>query len=104
MSPRISSEKTPTVSVFSSAGGTKTSAYRNSFQDNVKANKAAPITAGPAHAGHRDRQQDPDQGLQPVAPVEHRALLDLLRHRPEIAHEDPGAERDQEGRVGDDER
>src|SRR5260370_39513396 len=48
MSPRMSSEKTPTVSVFSSAGDTKTRAYRNSFQDRVKANRAAQITPGTA--------------------------------------------------------
>ena len=48
MSPRMSSEKTPTVMVFSSAGETKTSAYRNSFQDSVKANRAAQITPGTA--------------------------------------------------------
>ena len=48
MSPRISSENTPTVMVLSSAGETKTSAYRNSFQDSVKANSAAQITTGTA--------------------------------------------------------
>src|SRR5437762_13923442 len=48
MSPRISSENTPTVMVLSSAGETKTSAYRNSFQDSVKANCAAQITPGTA--------------------------------------------------------
>src|SRR5438876_702401 len=48
MSPRISSEKTPTVMVFSSAGETKTSAYSNSFHDKVKANRAAQITPGTA--------------------------------------------------------
>src|SRR2546430_3598616 len=48
MSPRISSEKTPTVIVLSSAGETKTSEYRNSFQDRVKANRAAQITPGTA--------------------------------------------------------
>src|SRR2546421_1216903 len=48
MSPRISSENTPTVMVLSSAGETKTSAYRNSFQDSVKANSAAQITPGTA--------------------------------------------------------
>src|SRR5258708_39000322 len=44
----MSSEKTPTVNVFSSAGDTKTRAYRNSFQDRVKANRAAQITPGTA--------------------------------------------------------
>src|SRR2546428_10898009 len=48
MSPRISSENTPTVMVLSSAGDTKTRAYRNSFQDRVKANRAAQITPGTA--------------------------------------------------------
>src|SRR5438445_12176375 len=48
MSPRISSEKTPTVIVLSSAGETKTSEYRNSFHDRVKANRAAQITPGTA--------------------------------------------------------
>src|SRR5437899_11462272 len=48
MSPRVSSEKTPTVIVLSSPGETKTSEYRNSFHDRVKENRAAQITPGTA--------------------------------------------------------
>src|SRR2546428_9840135 len=48
MSPRISSEKTPTVMVLSSAGDTKTSEYRNSFQERVKAKKVAQMIPGMA--------------------------------------------------------
>src|SRR2546426_9633934 len=48
MSPRISSEYTPTVMVLSWAGETNTSAYRNSVHDSVKANRAAQMTPGTA--------------------------------------------------------
>src|SRR3546814_1121742 len=55
-------------------------------------------------AWHRQRQQYLDQYLQARSAVDQRALLQLIGDRAEIAHQQPGAERDEEGRVGEDER
>src|SRR5437762_346524 len=55
-------------------------------------------------AGHRDREDDPHHGAEARGPVDPPALLQLLRDRLEVAHEEPRAERDQERRVGEDQR
>src|SRR3546814_14587322 len=60
--------------------------------------------AGRDEAWHRQRQQNLDQYLQARSAVDQRALLQLRGDRAEIAHQQPGAERDEEGRVGEDER
>ena len=54
--------------------------------------------------GHGQGQDDLDQGLHPGAAVGHGALLDLLRDRPEVAHEQPRGERDELRGIGEDER
>ena len=71
----------------------------NSFHDSVKAKMP-----GRDQPRHRQRQDDLDQDLQPRRAVDQRALLELERDRPEVAHQQPGAERDQERRVGEDQR
>src|SRR5947207_2223833 len=43
-------------------------------------------------AGHGHREHDPGERLHPGGAVDERALLDLPRHRPEVAHEEPRAE------------
>src|SRR5438034_7080868 len=53
----------------------------------------------PAHRQHHAQER-----AELAAPVDHRRLLDLERHRLEEPHEEPGAERDREGRVHDDQR
>ena len=60
--------------------------------------------AGRQDAGHRDRQDDVDHRLPARGAVDAGALLELLRDRLEVAHHQPGAERDQEGRIGEDQR
>src|SRR5215831_57335 len=55
-------------------------------------------------AGHDDGQDDHPEGLEPAAPVDLGALLDLARDRAHEAHEEPGAEGQGEGRVHEDER
>src|SRR5262249_18873994 len=47
----------------------------------------------------RRRDHDPNERLKSVAAVHERTLFDLLRDRAEVPHEEPGAERHQEGRV-----
>ena len=54
--------------------------------------------------GDGHRQHDLRQRLHARRPVHEGALLDLARDGPEVAHEEPGAERHQEGRVDDHER
>src|SRR6185503_5313301 len=55
-------------------------------------------------AGRGDREDDLDHGPYPRGPVDPRALLQLLRNRLEVAHEQPRAERDEERRIGQDQR
>jgi hypothetical protein len=55
-------------------------------------------------AGHRDREDDVDHRLPARRAVDACALLELLRDGLEVAHHQPGAEGDQEGRVGEDQR
>ena len=71
----------------------------NSFQDSVKAKMPAERMPG-----HRDREDDVDHRLPARRAVDPGAFLELLRDRLEVAHQQPGAERDQEGRVGEDQR
>src|SRR4029450_8644584 len=54
--------------------------------------------------GGGDREDDLDHGPDPRGPVDPRALLQLLRNRLEVAHEQPRAERDEERRIGQDQR
>ena len=49
-------------------------------------------------------QHDAHERLHARRAVHEGALLDLARDRAEVAHEEPGAERNEEGRVGDHER
>src|SRR6185503_7735985 len=55
-------------------------------------------------SGHRDGQDDAPQCLDARGAVHHRALLDLLGHGAEVADEQPGAERNEKGRVREHER
>ena len=54
--------------------------------------------------GHRERQDDLGEYLPARRAVDQRAFLQLVGDGAEIAHQQPGAERDQEGRVGEDQR
>ena len=56
------------------------------------------------HAGHRQRQRDPEQRAQPGAAVHHRRLLELDRDRPDIGVEDPHREGEVEAGVDQDQR
>ena len=71
----------------------------NSFHDSVKEKMPARD-----QAGHRERQRDPPQDLQPRRAVDQRAFLQLVGDRLEIADQQPGAERHQEGRIHQDQR
>src|ERR1700737_261440 len=51
-----------------------------------------------------ERNDDPDHGLQPSRPVHESRLFQLARDALEVADQEPGAERDQERRVREDER
>src|SRR2546425_929958 len=55
-------------------------------------------------AGHGDREDDPEHRAEARRAVDPRALLQLLRDRLEVPHQEPRAERDQEGRAGQDQR
>ena len=54
----------------------------------------------------RQRQRDRhlDEGAEQAAAVDDRCLFDLDRQRLEESHQQPGAERDGEGRINDDQR
>src|SRR6266481_6307594 len=52
--------------------------------------------------GNGEREGDADHGLNPARPVDPRAVFDLSWNGLEVPHQEPGAERDQEGRVGED--
>ena len=69
----------------------------NSFQDSVNAKMPADRMPG-----RGDREDDLDHGPDAAGAVDAGALLQLLRDRLEVAHHEPGAERDQERRVGQD--
>src|SRR6266498_98782 len=60
--------------------------------------------SGRQDAGCGDRKDDLDHGPQPRGPVDARALLQLFRDRLEVPHHQPRAKRDEEGRIGQDER
>ena len=60
--------------------------------------------AGRQDAGHRHRDDDVEHRLPARRAVDAGAFLELLRDRLEVAHHQPGAERDQEGRIGQDQR
>src|SRR3954468_4338670 len=60
--------------------------------------------AGAQDARHRHRYDDVDHRLPARGAVDAGALLELLRDRLEVAHHQPGTERDEEGRVGQDQR
>src|SRR5439155_2244499 len=51
---------------------------------------------------HGDGEDDPHHRPEARGPVDARALLELLRDRLEVAHEQPRAERDEERGVGED--
>src|SRR4030095_9239679 len=53
-------------------------------------------------AGYGDGEDDADHGPEARGPVDARALLQLLGDGLEVAHEEPGAEGDEEGRVRQD--
>src|SRR6185295_12170159 len=53
-------------------------------------------------SGHRDREDDAHHGPEAGGPVDPRALLELLGNGLEVAHEEPGTERNQERGVGED--
>src|SRR5919106_1211605 len=55
-------------------------------------------------AGKRDREDDPRERLDPRAAVDQGGVLELLRDRLEEPHQEPGRERDSEGRVHQDQR
>src|SRR5262245_41581336 len=55
-------------------------------------------------ARHRDREDDPEHRAEARRAVDARALLQLARDGLEVSHEEPGAERDQERRIGEDQR
>src|SRR3989441_3552503 len=60
--------------------------------------------AGGQDTGHGDREDDPEHRAEARRAVDPRALLQLLRNRFEVPHQEPRTERDQEGRVGQDQR
>src|SRR5579864_7129999 len=60
--------------------------------------------AGGENARHRDRKDDVDHRPPARGAVDARAFFELLRDRLEVAHQEPGAERNQEGRIGEDQR
>src|SRR5919106_5975034 len=59
---------------------------------------------GRQDARHRDGEDDADHGAEPAGAVDAGALLELLGDRLEVAHQQPGTEGDQEGRIGEDQR
>jgi hypothetical protein len=59
---------------------------------------------GRDQAGYRQRQHDLDQDLPAAGAVDQRAFLKLERDGLEVAHQQPGRERDQDGRIGQDQR
>src|SRR5215207_8288741 len=54
-------------------------------------------------AGDRQRQDDLGEDLPAAGAVDQRAFFKLVRNGLEIAHQEPGRERDENGRVGEDE-
>ena len=54
--------------------------------------------------GHCERQDDLDQDLPARGAVDQRTFLQFVRDRAEVAHQQPGAERNQESRVSQDQR
>src|SRR2546427_676535 len=60
--------------------------------------------SGREDAGRGDRKDDLDHGPQPRGPVDARALLQLFRDRLEVSHHQPRAKRDEERRIGQDQR
>ena len=71
----------------------------NSFQESVNEKMPALMMPGMA-SGKRDLAQD----LQPRRAVDQRAFLELVGDRLEVADQEPGAERHQEGRIDEDQR
>src|SRR5918911_1494203 len=59
---------------------------------------------GRKDARHGERKDDVDHRFHARGAVDAGAFLELARDRLEIAHHQPGAERDEEGRVGQDQR
>src|SRR5213593_1138334 len=55
-------------------------------------------------AGRGDRENDLDHGPHPRGPVDARALFQLFRDRLEVSHHQPRAKRDEECRIGQDQR
>src|SRR6516225_4433503 len=53
---------------------------------------------------HRQRQDDLGKDLVAAGAVDKRAFLELEGNRLEIAHQQPGRERDQDGGIGEDQR
>ena len=71
----------------------------NSFHDSVKAKMPADRMPGTA-SGKMMRTM----AAEARGPVDARALLELPGDGLEVAHQQPGTERHQEGRVGEDQR
>ena len=71
----------------------------NSFQHSVKQKMN-----GRDQARHRERQHDLGQDLPAAGAVDQRAFLELVRDGLEVAHQQPGRERDQDRRIGQDQR
>src|SRR6266404_3226455 len=59
---------------------------------------------GRYQAGDRQRQHDLDQDLPTARAVDQRTFLQFERDGLEVAHQQPGRERDQDGRIGQDQR
>src|SRR6266852_2735108 len=59
---------------------------------------------GRDQARDRQRQHDLDQDLPAAGAVDQRAFFQLERNGLEIAHQQPGRERNQDGRIGQDQR
>src|SRR5215471_4620783 len=59
---------------------------------------------GRDQARHRQRQDDLGEDLVAAGAVDERAFLELEWNRLEIAHQQPGRERDQYGGIGEDQR
>ena len=60
--------------------------------------------AGGDEARDAQRQEDAEHGLQPRGAIDARGVLQFVRHGLEIAHQQPGAERHQQCRIGQDHR
>ena len=98
-SPLISSEVTPTGMVLFSGEWMKTKSV-----EKLVPGEGEREDPGGEDTGYGKRQDDVDHRLNAGRAVDARAFLQLLRDGREVAHQQPGAERHQEGRIGEDQR